>query len=99
MGIKRELAKDPELAEENWERFLPKFAKKTVARKKPVKIREKKTYTPFPPQQAPSKVDEQLESGEYFLSEGQRRNRRKEEKKAKASQTAKDRKREKEEQL
>ena len=33
--IKRELAKDPTLAGENWERFLPSFAKKTVARKTP----------------------------------------------------------------
>ncbi|XP_020524132.1 KRR1 small subunit processome component homolog isoform X1 [Amborella trichopoda] len=66
--IKRELAKNPELANENWDRFLPKFKKKNVKQKK-VKVKEKKPYTPFPPPQQPSKVDLQLESGEYFLSE------------------------------
>lgn len=70
--IKRELAKDPALAEENWERFLPKFKKKNVQRKKPKKVREDKAYTPFPPPQQPSKVDLMLESGEYFLSQQQK---------------------------
>ena len=70
--IKRELAKDPALAEENWERFLPNFKKRNVQRKKPKKVRERKDYTPFPPPQQPSKVDLQLESGEYFLSQEQR---------------------------
>ncbi|MEW5311443.1 MAG: hypothetical protein WDW38_003158 [Sanguina aurantia] len=65
--IKRELAKDPALAEENWERFLPKFKKKNVRRKK-VAQKKKKEYTPFPPQQLPSKLDISLESGEYFMS-------------------------------
>lgn len=53
--IKRELAKDPALANENWERFLPKFKKKNIKKKKSKK-EEKKIYTPFPPEQTPSKV-------------------------------------------
>ncbi|KAJ1018911.1 hypothetical protein NDA16_004714 [Ustilago loliicola] len=98
--IKRELAKDPKLAEENWERFLPKFKKRNV-KSKPTptssdpatganatsasgsnvaeaggKKKEKikpKTYTPFPPPQQPSKIDLQLESGEYFLKPRERK--------------------------
>lgn len=70
--IKRELAKDPALAEENWDRFLPNFKKRNVQRKKPKKVREKKDYTPFPPPMPPSKEDLALESGEYFLSEEQK---------------------------
>lgn len=68
--IKRELMKDPELANENWERFLPHFKKRTLSkRKKPLKVtdKSKKSYTPFPPPQEKSKVDLQIESGEYFL--------------------------------
>ncbi|KAL2356424.1 ribosomal RNA assembly protein mis3 [Cryomyces antarcticus] len=68
--IKRELAKDPELVNENWERFLPHFKKRNLAkRRKPFKVvdKSKKTYTPFPPPQEKSKVDLQIESGEYFL--------------------------------
>lgn len=71
--IKRELAKDPQLANENWDRFLPKFKKRNVKTKKLLKQREKKDYTPFPPPQQPSKVDLQLESGEYFLSAEKKR--------------------------
>ncbi|KAI4245949.1 MAG: hypothetical protein L6R40_002165 [Gallowayella cf. fulva] len=68
--IKRELMKDPELANENWERFLPHFKKRTLSkRRKPLKVtdKSKKTYTPFPPPQEKSKVDLLIESGEYFL--------------------------------
>lgn len=67
--IKRELAKDPALANENWDRFLPQFKKKNVQRKKPKHVKKKAEYTPFPPPQQPRKEDLQLESGEYFLSE------------------------------
>ena len=62
--------KDPELKNENWERFLPHFKKRTLRkRKKPLKItdKSKNPYTPFPPPQEKSKVDLQIESGEYFL--------------------------------
>ena len=71
--IKRELAKDPALAAESWDRFLPSFKKKNVPRRKPQTIKPKKAYTPFPPPQTPSKVDLALESGEYFLSETAKR--------------------------
>lgn len=78
--IKRELRKNPELANEDWSRFLPQFKKRNVARKKPKQVRddlekkkEKKVYTPFPPAQLPRKIDLQIESGEYFLSKKEKR--------------------------
>ncbi|XP_063901114.1 uncharacterized protein LOC135120705, partial [Zophobas morio] len=77
--IKRELAKDPNLKNENWDRFLPKFKKKNVTSKKKNSkknnntITEKKKYSPFPPAPTLSKVDLQLESGEYFMREEERK--------------------------
>lgn len=68
--IKRELQKDPELAGESWDRFLPHFKKRNLSKRRvPLKItdKSKKIYTPFPPPQEKSKVDLQIESGEYFL--------------------------------
>jgi len=73
--IKRELAKDPQLVNENWDRFLPKFKKNNPPKKKQKKI-EKKEYTPFPPPQQQSKIDFLLESGEYFLGESQKKQER-----------------------
>ena len=73
--IKRELAKDPTLAGENWARFLPTFKHKNVQSRKPggggggggaeAAPRAAKPYTPFPPEnhQMPSKVDLALASG------------------------------------
>lgn len=69
--IKRELAKDPELANENWDRFLPHFQKRNLSKRRvPYKVsdKSKRTYTPFPPPREKSKVDLQIESGEYFLN-------------------------------
>ncbi|KAL9624459.1 MAG: hypothetical protein Q9160_001422 [Pyrenula sp. 1 TL-2023] len=80
--IKRELAKDPALANENWDRFLPNFKRRTLSkRRKPFKVtdKSKKAYTPFPPPQEKSKVDLQIESGEYFLGKQAKERAKKEE--------------------
>ena len=80
--IKRELAKDPELANENWDRFLPHFKNRTLSkRRKPLKVTDKtkKVYTPFPPPREKSKIDLQIESGEYFLGKQAKERKAKEE--------------------
>ncbi|KAG8196741.1 hypothetical protein JTE90_014475 [Oedothorax gibbosus] len=84
--LKKELAKNPKLANENWDRFLPKYVSKTVKRKQPKNKREKKEYTPFPPPQPESKVDKLLASGEYFLKEEDRKKKRLTEKMEKKSE-------------
>ncbi|KAH8820810.1 hypothetical protein F5884DRAFT_660838 [Xylogone sp. PMI_703] len=86
--IKRELAKDPALANESWDRFLPHFQKRTLShRRKPFKVTDKtkKVYTPFPPPQEKSKVDLQIESGEYFLSKQGQERAKKEKRKEEAA--------------
>lgn len=90
--IKRELAKDPKLKNENWERFLPRFSSKNISkRKQPKKKKEKKPYTPFPPPQAESKIDKMIASGEYFLKEEQKRAKLKKEQDAKHQEAEKKR--------
>ena len=76
--VQRKLAADPQLKDENWERFLPHFKKKNVQRKKrkgKSRAERDAEYTPFPPANhvMPSKVDKQIESGEYFQSEYERK--------------------------
>ncbi|OAY85412.1 KRR1 small subunit processome component [Ananas comosus] len=93
--MKRELAKNPALANENWDRFLPKFKKKNVKQRK-VKSKEKKPYTPFPPPQQPSKIDLQLESGEYFLSDKKKSAKKWQEKLEKQAEKAAENKRKRE---
>lgn len=93
--MKKELAKDPTLENENWDRFLPQFKKKNVQKKKG-KGKEKKPYTPFPPPQQPSKIDQQLETGEYFLSEEKKSAKKWQEKEVKQAEKSAENKRKRE---
>ncbi|KAF5444352.1 hypothetical protein F2P56_036836 [Juglans regia] len=93
--MKKELEKDPALAHENWDRFLPKFKKKNVKQKK-VKTKEKKPYTPFPPPQQPSKIDEQLASGEFFTSQKKKSAKKWQEKQEQQAQKTTENKRKRE---
>jgi ribosomal RNA assembly protein len=89
--IKRELQKDPELVGESWDRFLPHFKKRNLTKRRvPHRVtdKSKKVYTPFPPPQEKSKVDLQIESGEYFLGK-QARERAEKEKSLEKQQEAK----------
>lgn len=76
--IKKELANNPDLATEDWSRFLPQFKKRNVKRKNSKK--NKKEYTPFPPEQMPRKEDILMETGEYFLSKKQKKVKEEEDK-------------------
>ncbi|KAJ2850148.1 ribosomal RNA assembly protein krr1 [Coemansia brasiliensis] len=73
--IRKELAKDPKLANESWDRFLPRFKKRNVKQKKPKATKKKKKREVFPPAPQPSKIDLQLESGEYFLKPDEKKAR------------------------
>lgn len=101
--IKRELAKDDKLKDENWDRFLPHFRARSVALKEKRKrmkqmIAErkakKKEYTPFPPAPIMSKIDKQIESGEYFLSKEARDAQQRKEKETKKAEKLRERERE-----
>lgn len=95
--IKRELAKDPNLKDENWARFLPDFKKRTLSkRRKPLKITDKsqKNYTPFPPPREKSKIDLQIDSGEYFLTKGAKERAKREDRLAKQKDKKEERDRE-----
>jgi len=78
--IRRELMKDEKMKNENWDRFLPQFKKINVKRKKVVKPKEKKEYSPFPPEQLPRKEDIMMETGEYFMTEKEKEKKQEEQK-------------------
>merc|ERR1711865_831362 len=87
--IKRELAKDETLKGENWDRFLPQFKQRAAKKKKKKEGTTKKpSYNPFPPEQMPRKIDQQLESGEYFLGEDTKKRMKEEEREVKQEQAA-----------
>ena len=89
---KHDLAKNPEMRFQNWEPYLPQYKSKNISkRKQPLKKKKKKAYTPFPPPQPESKIDKELASGEYFLKEDERKQRKTELKKQKQNQSKQDR--------
>lgn len=91
---------DPTLSGEDWSRFLPQFKKKSTSkRKKPHEVNAKKAYTPFPPAPLPSKIDLQLDSGEYFLNEQQREAKKRGEKRSAAKEKSLERKKERDEEF
>ena len=67
MMIQRELAKNEELAQEDWSRYIPKIAKRNVQRYQPKITKQKGPYTPFPTEQLPRKVDLEQASGAFWL--------------------------------
>ncbi|VAH78353.1 unnamed protein product [Triticum turgidum subsp. durum] len=68
---------------------------KNVKQKKP-NTKEKKQYTPFPPPQQPSKIDLELESGEYFMSDKKKSAKKWQEKLDKQSEKSEEKKRKRE---
>jgi ribosomal RNA assembly protein len=97
--IKRELAKDPALAQEDWSRYLPNFKKRTLSKRRtPFKVvdKAKKNFTPFPPAPEKSKVDVQIESGEYFLGKQAKQRAAEAERAEKAKTKKEEKKRERE---
>ena len=81
--IKRELMKDENLKnvtvmiliQENWDRFLPKFRKKNMKRKKV--IIKKKSENIFPPPQLPRKEDIEMEAGIFHNKKKSNKNKQK----------------------
>lgn len=89
---KHDLAKNPDMKNVNWAPYLPQYKSKNISkRKQPMKKKQKKEYTPFPPPMPESKVDKELASGEYFLKEEERQQKKTELKKQKQKQAKVDR--------
>lgn len=87
--IKKELAADPNMQSENWDKYLPKYKKKNIQSKKPKKpVIQKKTQSVFPPEQTMRKEDMLMESGEYFLNKQERQMKKLEEKKVQQAEKA-----------
>ncbi|KAJ1728928.1 ribosomal RNA assembly protein krr1 [Coemansia biformis] len=84
--IRKELAKDPKLANESWDRFLPRFKRQNIKQKKPAVDKKKKKDSVLPPARTPSKIELQVASGEYFLRPDEKKARENERKKQAAAE-------------
>ncbi|OAF70110.1 hypothetical protein A3Q56_02140 [Intoshia linei] len=86
--VQKELENDDKLRNEDWSRFLPKFKKQNKKTTKiKIKNKKKELYPPLPPM---SKIDKQLESGEFFMNKELQKkaiiNRKKEQHKQKSKE-------------
>lgn len=89
--------RDPLLENESWDRFLPNYKKRSLSKRlKPHKVSKKKAYTPFPPAVEPSKVDLQLEAGEYHIGRDAKKRMAQEERPEKQKIKKEEKKRERE---
>lgn len=93
--IKKELSKDPTLAKENWSRFLPTFKKKNIKKKAP-KPKKEKSKSLFPPEPLPRKEDIEMETGEYWMKESEKKRKKLQEKLEKQREKTEEKKRKKE---
>jgi len=78
---------------------LPNFKKRTLSKRRvPFKLadKSKKNYTPFPPAPEKSKVDMQIETGEYFLGKQAKQRAAEQERAEKAKEKKEEKKRERE---
>lgn len=63
--VKRELQKNPEMADKDWDNYLPHFQKLASKKKKTKREFRNKNILPDYPQE--TEIDRQIESGEYFI--------------------------------
>ncbi|KAK8870453.1 ribosomal RNA assembly protein krr1 [Tritrichomonas musculus] len=63
--VKRELMKNPEMADKDWDRFLPHFQKLSKKKNKTKRVFRNRDILPQQPPE--TEIDRQIESGEYFL--------------------------------
>lgn len=85
--VRKELEKDPNMKNESWDRYLPKY-RKTHEKKNPEKKKEeaaemdrrraRENSIPNPPEKR--KIDVEIETGEYFLTKSQKEKKKRSDK-------------------
>nr|VDD20428.1 unnamed protein product [Brassica rapa] len=90
--MRRELAKDPALATESWDRFLPKFRKYGPSFLLILTIESVSAFDDCGRGHHPL-VDKQLESGEYFLNDKKKSEKKWQEKQEKQTEKSTEKKR------